>query len=72
MTAFITFVADRPGQDARYAIDPRRIESELGWHPSLGLDEGSRATVAWYMANRDWCERVGNVYSRERLGRRSA
>jgi dTDP-glucose 4,6-dehydratase len=68
----ITFVADRPGHDARYAIDPRQIESELGWHPSLGLDEGLRATVAWYMANRDWCERVGNVYSRERLGRRSA
>lgn len=68
----ITFVADRPGHDARYAIDPTRVEAELGWRPALSLDEGLRATISWYIANRTWCARVSNVYTRERLGRRSA
>ena len=50
----ITFVADRPGHDARYAIDARRIRDELGWRPSVTLDEGLARTVAWYLANTDW------------------
>jgi len=50
----ITFVADRPGHDARYAIDPTRIRSELGWRPSVTLEEGLERTVAWYLANEPW------------------
>jgi dTDP-glucose 4,6-dehydratase len=50
----ITFVVDRPGHDARYAIDPARIRTELGWRPSVTLDEGLRKTVAWYLENEDW------------------
>ena len=50
----IAFVADRPGHDARYAIDPGRIEAELGWRPSITLDEGLARTVDWYLANDDW------------------
>jgi dTDP-glucose 4,6-dehydratase len=52
----IRFVADRPGHDARYAIDARRIRDELGWQPSVSLDEGLRRTVAWYLDNRTWWE----------------
>jgi dTDP-glucose 4,6-dehydratase len=50
----ITFVADRPGHDARYAIDPARIGRELGWQPSVTLDEGLERTVDWYLANEAW------------------
>ncbi|MFN4058679.1 MAG: dTDP-glucose 4,6-dehydratase [Roseinatronobacter sp.] len=50
----ITFVPDRPGHDARYAIDPSRIRDELGWHPSVTVEEGLRRTVAWYLANESW------------------
>ena len=50
----ITFVADRPGHDARYAIDPRRIREELGWRPSVSVEEGLERTVAWYLANEAW------------------
>jgi dTDP-glucose 4,6-dehydratase len=50
----ITFVADRPGHDLRYAIDPTRIRSELGWRPSVTLDEGLARTVDWYLANENW------------------
>ncbi|MDD9922735.1 MAG: dTDP-glucose 4,6-dehydratase [Boseongicola sp.] len=50
----ITFVADRPGHDRRYAIDPTRIREELGWRPSVTLDEGLAQTVDWYLANEDW------------------
>ena len=50
----ITYVADRPGHDARYAIDPRRIREELGWRPSVTLEEGLERTVAWYLANEGW------------------
>lgn len=50
----ITFVADRPGHDARYAIDPSRIETELGWRPSVTLEEGLGRTVDWYLANEGW------------------
>ncbi|PHP26815.1 dTDP-glucose 4,6-dehydratase [Limimaricola cinnabarinus] len=50
----IAFVADRPGHDARYAIDPTRIREELGWRPSVTVEEGLRRTVAWYLANEAW------------------
>jgi dTDP-glucose 4,6-dehydratase len=50
----ITFVSDRPGHDARYAIDPRRIREELGWRPSVTVEEGLRLTVEWYLANESW------------------
>ena len=53
----ITFVTDRPGHDARYAIDPTRIRQELGWRPSVTVEEGLRRTVRWYLDNRDWCVR---------------
>ena len=50
----IAFVADRPGHDARYAIDPSRIRDELGWRPSVTIDEGLEKTVRWYLDNEDW------------------
>ena len=64
----VEFVADRPGHDRRYAIDPARIRDELGWRPSHSLDEGLRETVRWYLDNGDWCTRAGGSYARERLG----
>jgi dTDP-glucose 4,6-dehydratase len=50
----ITFVTDRPGHDARYAIDPSRIREELGWRPSVTVEEGLRRTVRWYIDNESW------------------
>jgi dTDP-glucose 4,6-dehydratase len=50
----ITFVSDRPGHDARYAIDPTRICTELGWHPSVTVEEGLERTVRWYLDNESW------------------
>ena len=50
----ITFVTDRPGHDARYAIDPSRIREELGWRPSVTLEEGLEKTVEWYLENEPW------------------
>ena len=50
----ITYVTDRPGHDLRYAIDPSRICNELGWRPSVTLDEGLRRTVRWYLDNAAW------------------
>jgi len=50
----ITFVTDRPGHDARYAIDPSRIREELGWQPRVSVEEGLALTVDWYLANEAW------------------
>ena len=50
----ITFVTDRPGHDARYAIDPSRIREELGWRPSVTVEEGLEKTVRWYLDNESW------------------
>ena len=50
----IVFVADRPGHDLRYAIDPTRIRNELGWQPSVTLDEGLEKTADWFLANEGW------------------
>ncbi len=56
--ALITYVADRPGHDLRYAIDSRKLQSELGWEPSLQFEEGLGKTVAWYLANEEWLRGV--------------
>ena len=53
-TELITFVVDRPGHDARYAIDPSRIRNELGWRPSVTVEEGLEKTVQWYLDNEEW------------------
>jgi len=67
--ALIGFVADRPGHDFRYAIDPARIERELGWAPRHGFADGLRATVAWYLASRDWWAPIlERSYRGQRLG----
>jgi len=50
----ITFVTDRPGHDQRYAIDPTRIRNELGWRPSVTIEEGLLRTVKWYLENEAW------------------
>lgn len=50
----ITFVTDRPGHDARYAIDPSRIRRELGWRPSVTVEEGLARTVTWYLDHEAW------------------
>lgn len=54
----ITFVADRPGHDQRYAIDPSKIEREVGWQPRTDLADGIRKTVAWYLAHRPWWQAI--------------
>jgi len=66
----ITFVADRPGHDMRYAIDAAKIGRELGWKPAETFDTGLRKTVEWYLSHRDtWCKRVlDGSYQCERLG----
>ncbi|MFG6581123.1 dTDP-glucose 4,6-dehydratase [Sulfitobacter sp. 1A13191] len=65
----ITYVADRPGHDARYAIDPTRIREELGWRPSVTVEEGLRRTVQWYLENEDWWRALQNRAGvGERLG----
>ncbi len=50
----ITFVTDRPGHDARYAIDPSRLRDELGWRPSVTVEQGLERTVQWYLDNEAW------------------
>lgn len=68
----ITYVADRPGHDRRYAIDATKIRTELGWQPSQTFAAGLETTVRWYLENPKWIERVtSGVYARERLGRGS-
>ncbi len=66
----ITFVADRPGHDLRYAIDAAKIGRELGWKPQETFESGIRKTVQWYLDNKDgWCRRVlDGSYQMERLG----
>lgn len=56
--SLITYVADRKGHDMRYAIDPTKIHSELGWLPETTFDEGIKKTVKWYLENKDWWERI--------------
>ncbi len=67
--ALRTFVPDRPGHDRRYAIDAGKIQQELGWQPRHDFTSGLRATVEWYVNNREWCRAVqAGRYNRERLG----
>jgi dTDP-glucose 4,6-dehydratase len=54
----LTFVADRPGHDQRYAINAAKIERELGWRPKVAIEEGIRQTVAWYLENRWWWQAI--------------
>ena len=56
--SLITYVADRPGHDMRYAIDPAKIHNELGWLPKTKFDDGIRQTVEWYLENRSWWENI--------------
>ena len=67
--ALITFVEDRPGHDYRYAIDASKIERELGWRPAETFHSGLSKTVAWYLENREWWQRIiGASYDGSRLG----
>ena len=63
----IKFVKDRPGHDTRYSINPTRIRSELGWRPSLTVEEGLERTVQWYLNNQDWWKLL---LGREGIGHR--
>ena len=68
--SLITFVADRPGHDLRYAIDPSKLVGELGWKPAHTFDSGLRETVEWYLANEWWWGPIhAQKYSGERLGK---
>ncbi|TDR57286.1 dTDP-glucose 4,6-dehydratase [Halomonas ventosae] len=67
--SLIEYVDDRPGHDYRYAIDPGKCHSELGWSPRETFESGLRKTVAWYLENLEWCRRVQEgKYQRNRLG----
>lgn len=66
----ITFVADRPGHDRRYAIDASKITRELGWQPALSFEQGMAVTVDWYLENETWVRRVlDGSYRLQRLGK---
>ncbi len=63
--SLIEFVTDRPGHDLRYAIDPTKLETELGWKPNYTFETGIRQTIQWYLDNREWWE---NIISGEYAG----
>ena len=56
--SLIQFVSDRPGHDRRYAIDPTKIETELGWRPTYNFDTGIEMTIQWYLDNEDWWKHI--------------
>ena len=65
----ITYVADRPGHDFRYAIDASKIENKLGWLPKESFETGIEKTILWYLDNKEWWESIQNdTYQQERLG----
>ncbi|MGU3662479.1 GDP-mannose 4,6-dehydratase, partial [Methylobacterium fujisawaense] len=65
----ISFVADRPGHDRRYAIDCTKAEAELGWRPQKTFEQALEETVAWYLANEGWWRPIREGrYKGERLG----
>lgn len=68
----IAYVTDRPGHDRRYAIDARKIECDLGWHPAETFDTGIRKTVEWYLANQEWVRNVQSGAYREWLDKNYA
>ncbi|MBX7127516.1 MAG: dTDP-glucose 4,6-dehydratase [Cyclobacteriaceae bacterium] len=63
--SLITYVTDRPGHDLRYAIDATRLQTELGWKPSVDFQTGLTKTVEWYLANPQWLEHVTSGSYRE-------
>jgi dTDP-glucose 4,6-dehydratase len=65
----IEFVVDRPGHDFRYAIDPSKIETEIGWQSTVRFEEGIRRTIAWYLANDEWTAAVRSGTYRQGLGK---
>ena len=68
----ITFVRDRPGHDARYAIDPSRVRNELGWQPTVTFEQNLEKTVQWYLDNQDWWQPLLNLTGfGKRLGTKS-
>jgi dTDP-glucose 4,6-dehydratase len=66
--SLITFVADRPGHDQRYAIDQTKIQRDLGWEPQHTFDTGLRSTVQWYLDNQPWWQPLRDKQATERLG----
>ncbi|MDI9240836.1 dTDP-glucose 4,6-dehydratase [Lysobacter sp. LF1] len=67
--SLITFVADRPGHDRRYAIDASKLQQELGWAPTVTFEQGIARTVDWYLEHQDWVQRVlDGSYRLERIG----
>ena len=56
--SLIKYVTDRPGHDRRYAIDPKKLETELGWKPEYNFDTGMEQTIQWYLDNREWWEHI--------------
>ncbi len=67
--AQITYVADRPGHDRRYAIDASKLKRELGWRPTVDFETGIAQTVDWYLDNQPWVQRVlDGSYRLERIG----
>ncbi len=71
--SLVTFVADRPGHDLRYAIDASKIRSELGWHPSVSFEDGLEQTVDWFLQNEPWWHPIlqGGKYDGQRLGHKA-
>ena len=66
--SLITFVADRPGHDHRYAIDQSKIQRELGWEPKHTFETGLRETVQWYIVHQAWWQPLRDKQATERLG----
>lgn len=56
--SLIRYVKDRPGHDMRYAIDPTKLETELGWKPKYNFDTGIRQTIGWYLNNKEWWQNI--------------
>ena len=54
----ITYIKDRAGHDQRYAIDASKIREELGWTPTINIEDGLSKTIDWYLANKEWIEKV--------------
>jgi dTDP-glucose 4,6-dehydratase len=63
--SLIKYVTDRPGHDRRYAIDPAKVENELGWKPQVSWKEGLERTIRWYLDNQEWVDHVRSGEYRE-------